>query len=207
MNGRQNPKIPGKSEKAELLSLLEQGYPPAVAEEFARVDPGTTALLIDLAENEVKALTFEVACGGLPEESLELALKENPVISWGLRAKQASQNLLKKAYDNINKSIASGNLTSSKWFISRHILTEKDKAIIELIKMRTHNERLQILSRIKEHSPSAYRVALDEMGLKNDTPLNLIQQLNEELRQEESRLAKKSDDSRQELRSAETGED
>lgn len=182
--------VPGKVKKRKLLDALGRGLPAAIAEHTEGVDPGTVDFLISLGTNEIRALDGELAVGQITQDAFDLAMVEDPLISWAIEAKEAAGSVLKSAYRNVVKDIEENHsIRSSKWFIERHTMTEKDKALVEVLKIRATNERLQILAMIKEHSSEGYREALKAMGFAGDgSEPNLsntgstIKQLNAELR-------------------------
>ena len=188
MLGSLRPNVPDERRKQRLLELLEEGHPPAIAESLANVNPGTVKLLIELSDNEIEALNESLAVGEISYDDLEGAMVGTPLVVWGLRAREAGNQILKKAYQNVNAAIVNGNLNVSRWFIARHVMTEKDQALVELLKIRAHNDRLSILTKIRAHSESAYRTILKEMNLEPDTTQHHIKQLNAELRRTESAI-------------------
>lgn len=182
-------RIPGDAKRGRLLELLAEGYPPPVAEYMAGVPVNTVDFLIKLADNEIEAVELEYHLGKISDQELATNL-EQPLIMWAMAAREYLNQTLAQAYENVSKAIKNGDKVMSRWYIDRHMPSQKDQALIELLKMKAANERLQILSRLKEHSRKAYLAALDQMGIESDTDSNWIKEMNKEMRKLESRVKK-----------------
>lgn len=154
---------------------------------MAGVDFGVVDLLISLSETETNALQIEYACGQIDGATLEEQVSTNPIIVWGIRAREANHLALRQAYTNVNKSLKGGDLKTSKWLISRQVPTAKDQAMIEVLKLRALNDQLALLTKLKGHSETAYRAALSQMNIEGAPATNHIKALNAELRREEAK--------------------
>jgi hypothetical protein len=139
--------------------------------------------LLRLSDNEIEALQYDVAEGKVDQKDLAKVMNDTPIIIWGLAARAAATSTMRKASSNITKSIQDGNLSTSKWLITRNVMTEKERAMVDVLRTRAMNERLQILGRLKEYNVQAYTAALKSMGLHVEGGGgDLVKRLNAELR-------------------------